>query len=60
MLKRASKTKVFASQDVDRGKLEEMVRERAFTLCQKRGCSPGNELADWFEAERQLKKEMGI
>ena len=32
----------------------EMVRQRAFELFEHRGYSPGNELADWVQAERDL------
>jgi len=32
----------------------EMVRQRAFELFEHRGFSPGNELADWVQAERDL------
>lgn len=32
----------------------EMVRQRAFELFEHRGYTPGNELADWIQAERDL------
>jgi len=32
----------------------EMVRQRAFELFEHRGDRPGNELADWVQAEREL------
>jgi HSP20 family molecular chaperone IbpA len=32
----------------------ETVRQRAFELFERRGYSPGNELADWVQAERDL------
>ena len=32
----------------------EMVRQRAFELFEHRGYGPGNELADWVQAERDL------
>ena len=37
---------VFASQD--------QIRERAFEIYQKRGSQPGNDMQDWFRAERQI------
>lgn len=40
-------------------KLNEMVRKKAFEICQKRGCVPGKELDDWLEAERMVKREIG-
>ena len=36
----------------------ELVQERAFRLYEQRGASQGQDLADWFEAERQLKREI--
>jgi len=32
----------------------EMVRQKAFELFEHRGYSPGNDLADWVQAERDL------
>lgn len=39
--------------------LQAKVQKRAYELYAKRGFSHGNDLADWLEAERQIKKEMG-
>jgi hypothetical protein len=36
------------------------VQEKAYKLYEKRGCFHGNDWADWFEAERQVKRELGI
>jgi hypothetical protein len=38
--------------------LEEIIRRKAQELFQNRGGSPGNDWADWFEAERQVKEEL--
>jgi len=35
-----------------------MIRKRAQELCEKRGCIKGNDWADWFEAEKQIKAEL--
>lgn len=35
-----------------------LIRKRAQELCQKRGCVSGNDWADWFEAEKQIKREL--
>ncbi len=38
--------------------ITEKIRRRAQELYEKRGCVPGNDWADWFEAERQVKSEL--
>ncbi|MDE2028856.1 MAG: DUF2934 domain-containing protein [Candidatus Omnitrophica bacterium] len=35
----------------------EMVQQRAYRLYEQRSGGPGDNLADWFEAERQLRAE---
>jgi hypothetical protein len=34
--------------------LETEIRGRAYELYLQRGCEPGHEVEDWFEAERQV------
>ena len=41
-----------------KGAYREMVQKRAYDLFVKRGHAHGNDLADWLEAERQIKHEM--
>ncbi len=36
----------------------ELIQERAYHLYEQRGGNPGDNLADWFEAERQLRGEI--
>jgi hypothetical protein len=36
------------------------VRMKAYELYEKRGYSHGQDLDDWLEAERKVKKELGI
>jgi hypothetical protein len=36
----------------------ELIQERAYQLYEQRGGNPGDNLSDWFEAERQLRGEM--
>ena len=36
------------------------VAEAAYFLAEHRGFSPGHELEDWFEAERQVKDEFSL
>ena len=38
--------------------ITEKIRRRAQELYQQRGCVQGNDWADWFEAERQIKTEL--
>lgn len=38
----------------------EAVRKRAYELYCKRGRNDGNDMQDWLEAERQVRKEMGM
>jgi len=47
-----------ASLGRPREKIRELVAKRAYEICQKRGCQPGNEWGDWFEAEKQIKSEL--
>jgi len=38
--------------------ITDKIRKRAQELYNKRGGAPGNDWADWFEAERQIKSEL--
>lgn len=38
----------------------ERIAERAWSIWQNRGCSPGEDERNWLEAESQLKNELGI
>jgi hypothetical protein len=55
--KQTSSTKVSQSS-LSQEQLTEKIRKAAYELYEKRGRTPGNELVDWFEAERQIKKEL--
>ena len=48
------------TQNYSQQQLDEMIRKRAQEICNQRGCTPGNELGDWFEAEKQIKKELRL
>jgi hypothetical protein len=37
----------------------EQIVERARVLWQQRGCRPGEDERNWYEAEAQLKRELG-
>jgi hypothetical protein len=36
------------------------IQHKAYELYEKRGHTHGNDWADWFEAERQVKREVGV
>jgi len=36
------------------------IQEKAYSLFEKRGYSHGDDWSDWLEAERQVKKELGL
>jgi hypothetical protein len=48
------------SRVIPEEKIRELVQKRAFELCQKRGNAPGNDWSDWFEAEKQIRKELHL
>ncbi len=35
-----------------------LIQKRAYELSRKRGFAPGHEWQDWFEAERQVRREL--
>lgn len=50
--------KQMRAQSISGGQsVTEMIRKRANEIYLKRGARPGNDWADWFEAERQIKSE---
>ena len=40
------------------GDIQRRIQDKAYELYQKRGCSCGNDLDDWYEAERLVKAEI--
>ena len=54
--KQTSSTKI-SQKSLNQGQLTEKIQKVAYELYEKRGRTPYNELADWFEAEKQIKKE---
>lgn len=49
------RTKVSDSSD-----FASRVQQKAYDIYERRGYSHGNDWADWFEAERQIRKELRI
>lgn len=37
-----------------------MTKERAFEIYSQRGHNPGDEMSDWLEAERQIKRDLKL
>ena len=54
--KQTSSTKL-SQKSLSQEQLTEKIQKAAYELYEKRGRTPCNALADWFEAERQVKKE---
>ena len=46
--------------NVSNDKVFEMIRQRAYDMYCKRGRTNGNDFNDWVEAEKQVKKELGL
>ncbi len=46
--------------NVSNDKMFEAINKRAYELYCKRGFQHGKDKNDWFEAERQVKKELGL
>jgi hypothetical protein len=42
------------------GPTHEQVAERAQEIWRRHGCPPGEDRENWFEAEAELRREMGI
>lgn len=59
MAKNTNTTTTTLSRGTTQDKIQELVRKKAYELYQKRGCTAGNDMADWFEAEKLVKKELG-
>jgi len=58
--KEAAKTTKKAVQPLNLAEYLDRVRIRAYEIFQSRGSSHGNDLGDWLEAEREIKKEYGL
>lgn len=39
---------------------QEQIAQRAQEIWKRHGCPPGEDWENWFEAEAELKREMGI
>ncbi len=42
------------------GPTHEQIAQRAQDIWKRHGCPPGEDRENWFEAEAELKREMGI
>ena len=43
----------------DAAKRNQMIATAAYFRAEKRGFSPNNDLADWFESEREIDRRLG-
>ncbi|MBU1007291.1 MAG: DUF2934 domain-containing protein [Candidatus Omnitrophica bacterium] len=60
MVLRRNKKTVKATKTMDSSDLSSKIQQKAYSLYEKRGNSHGNDWNDWFEAECQVKKELGL
>ena len=42
------------------GPTHEQIAQRAEEIWKRHGCPPGEDMENWFEAEAELKRKMGI
>ena len=47
-----------AEDAVDASEYQRMVAEVAYYKAEKRGFAPGDDQADWFEAEQEVKEQL--
>jgi hypothetical protein len=52
--------KATTSLNLSNEKVFEEIRKRAYELFCKRGASNGDDMRDWLEAEKQVKRELGM
>jgi len=60
MPKKKTSKKLKAERKISADEFIARVRMKAYELYEKRGCTHGKDLDDWLEAERIVKKELGI
>ncbi|MBI2341239.1 MAG: DUF2934 domain-containing protein [Deltaproteobacteria bacterium] len=41
-------------------KMFEAIKKRAYDIYCKKGCATGQDLTDWLEAEKEIKKEFNL
>jgi hypothetical protein len=58
--KLAELAKKSSSLNVSNEKLYEMIKRRAYENYCKRGYSHGHDKEDWYIAEKQVKRELGL
>jgi hypothetical protein len=51
----ATFTSKSSGRSMSQDELNAKIQAKAYELYQKKGCTPGNEWNDWFEAERIVK-----
>ncbi|MFH1645071.1 MAG: DUF2934 domain-containing protein [Candidatus Omnitrophota bacterium] len=48
------------SDTLNEEKLHKLITRRAHEFYKAKGCVPGDDLADWYKAEVEIKKRYGI
>lgn len=46
--------------NISNDKLFELIKKRAYDIYCRKGHSHGHDMKDWLEAEKQVKKELGL
>ena len=61
MLKKLKKMLSLDNENrVRREEFMQLVKKKAYEIYEKRGCTSGNDLEDWLNAERLVKEDLGI
>lgn len=58
--KNNSEAKKGSALNISNDKVFELIKKRAHDLYCRRGRVHGRDIGDWIEAERQVKKELGL
>lgn len=48
------------NRSTNQNELFSKIQQRAYQIYEKRGFTHGNDMKDWLEAERQVKRELSI
>ena len=59
-VKNRIKAAVTPSKKISAQALQQRIQNKAYDLYLSRGCSCGDDMGDWLEAERIVRKELGL
>jgi hypothetical protein len=61
MLKKLKKALSLDNENrVSREEFMQLVQKKAYEIYEKRGCTAGNDLEDWLNAEKLVKEDLGM